>query len=457
MLNVSVTPHRPYLRASAGGQKLFVMLKMLPAPEASQARPRVSLAAVIDTSGSMREPAPGTSPEIVATPPVTVDGKTYNATYRGTSKLDVAMEAARGLIQSPHLQPEDAVSLIQFDDRSEVVATGRIGRDQSRLIDAVERLREYSGGTHMAPGLRNAEAVLRAETDATRTVLLLTDGLAVDEDDCRRAAAALAELRARVIALGVGEEYNEDLLTEISNITQGRPFDFRDMTVLPQIFEEELGSAARQVVSDVRLAVKMVREVRLVSATRIYPSLADVDPAQTPMQLGSLEAGDYTVFILEFDVPERPDVRTRLAQLGVTYEVPAERYRGELPPFDLVVEFTTDESMAAAVNPEVMGYVQQRNVDSLIRQATEQAATDPQRAARTLQTARSMTQRLGNHGMTVALGQAEDELRGRGTIAVGTRKTIKLGARTQTMKVGQADDVPRDVPSHEEIRRLTGA
>jgi Ca-activated chloride channel homolog len=457
MLNVTVKPHRPYLRAGAGGQKLFVMVKLLPAPEAGRSRPRVSLAVVIDTSGSMREPAPGTTPELVPIEPTTVDGKTYNATYRGSSKLDVAMEAARRLIESPELQPDDAIALIQFDDRSQVVASGHMGRDRAALTDAIGRLREFSGGTQMAPGLRNAESELRRDEDAARTVLLLTDGLAVDEEDCRDAARALADLRARIVALGVGEEYNEDLLTELCSVTQGKPYDFRDMTGLPQIFEEELGAATRQVVSDVQLTVKTVRDVRLVSATRVYPTLADVAPGQSPLPLGSLEAGDHTIFVLELDIPERPSVRTRLAQLGMTYWVPAERFRGEIPPIDLTVEFTTDEALAAAVDAEVMGYVQQRNVDNLVRQATEQARTNPEQAAKTLQLARSMTQRLGNHGMTRALGQAADELRGNRTISVGTRKTIKLGARTQTMKVGPADESPENVPSQEEIRRLTGA
>ena len=109
------------------------------------------------------------------------------------------------------------------------------------------------------------------------------------------------------------------------------------------------------------------------------------------------------------------------------------------------------------VDPEVMGYVQQRNIDNLVRQATEQAGTNPEQAARTFQLARSMTQRLGNRGMTVALGKAEEELRSSGTISIGTRKTIKLGSRTQTMKVGPGEDAPQDLPSQEEIRRLTGA
>jgi len=53
----------------------------------------------------------------------------------------------------------------------------------------------------------------------------------------------------------------------------------------------------------------------------------------------------------------------------------------------------------------------------------------------------------------------EDELRSNRTISVGTRKTIKLGARTRTMKVSGPDDnaIPTNVPSQEEIRRLTGA
>lgn len=457
MLNVVVKSHRPYLRADAGAQKLFVLLKLLPKPETAQARPRLGLAIVIDTSGSMREPAPGTDPDLIPTVPVTIDGKTYNATFRGDSKLQVAMEAARRLAESDDLRADDALALIQFDDTSQVVESGPVGEERARFLDAIARLREFSGGTQMAPGLRNAEAELRGQGDAVKTVLLLTDGLAIDEEECRQAASALADLPARIVALGVGEEYNEDLLAELCSVTRGRPYDFRDMTALPTIFEEELGSATRQVISDVQVTLRTVRDVRLVSAARVYPGLADLDPAQTPLQLGSLEAGDYTAFILELDVPARPAVRARLAQIGVTYWVPAEQYRGEIPPIDLTVEFTTDEALAAAVDPEVMGYVQQRNVDSLVRQAVEQAQTNPEQAARTLQVARSMTQRLGNHGMTVALGKAEDELRSNRTISIGTRKTIKLGARTRTMKVGPGDDTPANVPSQDEIRRLTGA
>lgn len=449
--------HRAYLRANAGTQKLFVMLKLLPAPEAAATRPRVNVAVVIDTSGSMREPAPGA----VITPrdiePVVMDGKTYNATFDGSTKLDVAMEAVRRLIESASFGSDDEILLVHFDDDASLVARGHPIRDRDALMEGVQQLKTFSGGTHMGKGLRVAQEVLRAEDDAVRKVLLLTDGLAVDEDECRAAAGALAEMQAPVVALGVGEEYNEDLLGDISSVSRGRPYDLRDMTDLPAIFEAELGATGNQVVSDVRLTLRSVRDVKLVSAMRSYPSLSGIDIAHEPLTLGNVEAGDHTIFILEIDVPERPPIRTRIAQVGITYLVPAQGYRGEIPIQDLIVEFTDDAALAAQVDGEVMGYVQQRNVDNLVRQATEQSKTNPEQAARTLQVARSMTQRLGNRSMTQALGQAEQELKSSGTIAIGTRKTIKLGARTKTVKAEGPDAMPDQLPTEEEIKRLTGA
>ena len=457
MLNLTTKLHRAFLRANAGPQKLFVMLKVLPSPEAASARPRVNVAVVMDTSGSMREPAPGALVRTKPMAPVVMDGKTYNATFEGDTKLDVAMEAVRRLIDSPNLGPDDEVTIIQFDDNSEVVARGNPSRDRETLTRGIESLTKYSGGTQMGKGLRTAARELAAEDDAARKVLLLTDGLAVDEEECRSAAGALAEVRAPIVALGVGEEYNEDLLSEITSVSLGRPYDLRDITELPEIFETELGATASQVISDVRLTLRTVRDVKLVTAMRSYPSLSEIDISREYLALGDIEAGDHTIFILEIDIPERPPVRTRLGQLGLTYLVPAKGYRGEIPIQDLVVEFTDDEALAAQVDPEVMGYVQQRNIDNLVRQATEQAKTNPEQASKTLQVARSMTQRLGNRSMTQALGRAADELQSSGTIQLGTVKTIKLGARTKTVKAAGPDDVPDALPTEEEIKRLTGA
>jgi Ca-activated chloride channel family protein len=56
--------------------------------------------------------------------------------------------------------------------------------------------------------------------------------------------------------------------------------------------------------------------------------------------------------------------------------------------------------------------------------------------------------------MTRALDQAVGELKSSKTISLGTAKTIKIGAKTQVLKQGPGGG---DLPSDEEIRKITGA
>ncbi|MHA0036346.1 hypothetical protein ACXXDK_16335 (plasmid) [Deinococcus sp. PESE-38] len=117
----------------------------------------------------------------------------------------------------------------------------------------------------------------------------------------------------------------------------------------------------------------------------------------------------------------------------------------------MVVEFTGEEALAARIDPEVMGWVQQRNIEGLVAQATREANQNPEQAAKTLEQARAMTQRLGNGAMTQALDRAIGELGSSKTISLGTAKTLKIGAKTQTLSSDAA------LPSDEDIRRMTGA
>ena len=118
--------------------------------------------------------------------------------------------------------------------------------------------------------------------------------------------------------------------------------------------------------------------------------------------------------------------------------------------------FTTDEAAVAAVDAEVLGYVQQTNVDRMVQDAVRQATVDAGRARKTLQIAAGMTRRLGNAGMTQMLENALDELNKTGTISPGTRKTVALGGKTKTIKTGGTQAL-EGIPSEEEIRKVTGA
>jgi Ca-activated chloride channel family protein len=129
----------------------------------------------------------------------------------------------------------------------------------------------------------------------------------------------------------------------------------------------------------------------------------------------------------------------------------------EFPPKELFVTFTNDDSAIAQIDPEVLDYVQQKNVDNLVVQATRLLAQGKtQEARQTLQLALQTTQRLNNPGQTRLLQNALEELNRTGTISENTRRTLRAGGRTMTVKSGKTEPLEIGM-SEEEIRKATGA
>ncbi|PNY81386.1 vWA domain-containing protein [Deinococcus koreensis] len=462
MLDATVRPHREFLLAQTQGQKLFLTLHVRPTAQAGQARPNLSVVFVVDTSGSMREVV--TEPTSTTGQTTFVDGRQYEVVRGAKNKLELLTEALTGIINSDLLRPEDRLALVKFDDMADVLVPFTGADDRARLLAGVERLDWYSGGTNMGLGMQAGARLLQSETGSRRMVLL-TDGQAFDAPVVEEQAGVLSGLQIPVTTVGVGDEVNTELLTLITDRTQGQPIDVVPdtdnpqppavrATELPAALLGDLQQAANEVVTNVALSVRTVKDVVLDRVTRVQPTQTDVSKTDGPLPLGNVEAGIGATYVLEFTLPARPAARMRLAQLGLTYQVPGANYRGEIPPLDVLVEFTGDEAMAARVDPEVMQWVQQRNIEGLVAQATREAGSNPAQAAKTLELARSMTVRLGNGAMTQVLDRAIGELGSSKTISLGTAKTMRLGAKTQTIK---AADGGSTLPSDEEIRKMTGA
>jgi Ca-activated chloride channel homolog len=460
MLETSIQPHREYLNANMP-QKMFIALKVRPLEEAANTRPELSVAFVIDTSGSMREAV--TEPTGYTGQTVRVDGKEYELVSGAKSKMDLVIEALEKLLGSSQLKSSDRLALISFDDGARVVQPFTAATDRAKLVQAAKRLTEYSGGTHMGAGMEAGFKELLKE-EGSRRMWLLTDGLAFDEELIKSVTDDLTQHRIPVTVIGVGDEWNEDLIGIITDKTQGKPFhmvaDNQDpqppslrASELPQAILGELQQAGTEVVTNIGLTVKTVRDVVLERITRVYPTQTEVDLKTLPHPLGNAAKEEWTVFILEFTLPARPPSRIRLAQLGLTYEVPGKGYRGEMPPIDLLAEFTTDEALSGQIDPQVMQWVQQRNIELLVKQAAMEARNDPEKATKTLELARNMTIKLGNSAMTQALDRAVGELKTNKTLQIGTAKTLKIGAKTQVLKEGTSTELPSD----EEIRKITGS
>ncbi|UJB68988.1 VWA domain-containing protein [Acaryochloris sp. 'Moss Beach'] len=460
MLNVQLSSHREMLPAETADQKLFVMLKLRPTNEASAAKPSTTFVFLIDTSGSMYEVVAGDRKPTGKT--LTMDGQKYSEVVGGKTKIDIVIESLLTLIRSSKLDENDKVAIVQFADEATILAGLTPATQISKLESAIKRLRDFSGGTVMGEGMRQTLDIFSNQQGmASRRTLIFTDGQTFDEKDCKELARTFAAQNIPITALGVGD-YKEDLLIDLSDESGGRLFHVVgknpagtqvSIESLPKEIIEEFSRAQRDVITNLGLTVKTVKGVDLIRVLRAYPDQAEFSIGKAPHIIGNASANDETVFILEFNIASRQASRARIAQIGLTYDVPGQNRRGELQPQNLIVQFTSDQGGITQVDQEVMDYMQQCNIANIVGQATKIADKEPQKAQELLETAHRMTVRIGNKELMESLGNAQDELRKTQKISSGTRKTIKMGSKGKTVRMG--GDINNEL-SDDQIREASG-
>ncbi len=206
----------------------------LPRPEA---RPPVNLTLVIDRSGSMNG-----------------------------DKIQHAKAAAIEAVR--RLGPDDVFSLVTFDHEVEtLVPAARVG--DCRMIEARIRSIVARGNTAIYAGVSQGAAELRKHLEDrryTHRLLLLSDGLANNgprsPDDFARLGASLGREHISVSTVGVGLDYNEDLMTRLARRSDGNTYFVSSSRDLSAIFNAELGDVLNVVARRVVVTVEFPAGVR---------------------------------------------------------------------------------------------------------------------------------------------------------------------------------------------------
>lgn len=186
------------------------------------ARTPVSLTLVIDRSGSMA----------------------------GGTKMPDAIRAAKEAIAS--LRVGDKVCVVSFDDGAELHGCASINAkgsphddEQAPLYSAIERLHPR-GGTDMIAGIDvggRAAATIQGDARVNR-MLLLSDGHPNVESGLKDQADALAKKGIQTTTLGLGSDYNADLMASIADAGLGHYYFVAEPAQLAKIFGDELESLA---------------------------------------------------------------------------------------------------------------------------------------------------------------------------------------------------------------------
>lgn len=327
-LEIHAAWEKPVIAASGGETTLLVRLKAsATATNSGQRRAPVDVAFVLDRSGSM-----------------------------AGDKLALVKEAVS--VAVGHLRDEDRTALVTYDHAVETLqrleaATPRVKTSLRLSLQGID----VGGSTNLSGGwLTGCDELAKAmDHDGhtgplrIRRTLLLTDGLAnvgMTSPDVLTKHAS--ELRRRGIAtttLGVGLDFDEDLLSSMAEAGGGNFQFIERANQLRAFFERELGELLTVVAAGLSLTLTLPHGVRarLVNA---FP--AERHGKRIDVALGDLPASDEVNLI--FAITTEPGTRdtTHLIALEASWSDPANDRRAS---FDLSLPLRLTDRATADATP----------------------------------------------------------------------------------------------------------
>jgi Ca-activated chloride channel homolog len=174
------------------------------------------------------------------------------------AKLEKTKQAAMQLVD--RLAPDDIFSLVIFSDSARVLVPAQHVEDKDALKEKIESI-EADGSTALYAGVKMGADQLGEFFSSKRInrVILLSDGLAnvgpSSPRQLRRLGSDLAERGISVTTIGVGDDYNEDLMAGLAEASDANYYYVQDVEQLPSIFAKELGDLLTVAARDVRIEI----------------------------------------------------------------------------------------------------------------------------------------------------------------------------------------------------------
>jgi len=246
----------------------------------------------------------------------------------GGEKLEKAKEAAITALR--RLGPEDIFSMVVYDDRVDTIIPAQSARNTEWIEGRIREIRA-GNSTALFGGVSQGAAELRKHLAerAVNRVILLSDGLANvgprSPEDLARLGAALAKEGIAVTTVGVGMDYNEDLMTRLSQAGDGNTYFVESSDDLPRIFAAELRDALSVAARGVAIELSCangIRPLRLVGREgRIRGNVVE-------LTLNQLYGGQEKYALVEVELPAgKPGEVIEVASVDLAYENPLTRSR----------------------------------------------------------------------------------------------------------------------------------
>lgn len=305
-------------------QVLYLSIEIQPAATAPGRRLPLNLCLVIDRSTSMQG-----------------------------ARLEHVKEAAHQIIDGLH--DDDALAVVTFSDRAEVILPGQVGINHIFAKAKVSAV-PASGGTEILQGMRAglAELEKHRSDQILSHLVLLTDGQTYgDEDECILEARRAGTRRVGITAMGIGEDWNDGLLDQIAAQSGGISAYIASPDQVRALLLERIKGLGSVIAHGLVLKHHCAEGVRVETMFRTSPYVEHLAPSDGVVDVGALQADVPLTVVSEVSVRQKPPGKHRLLQLELTGGFPALDQEGYQLRHDVDCTFTPTESPPETVPPAI--------------------------------------------------------------------------------------------------------
>jgi Ca-activated chloride channel family protein len=366
-------------------------------------------------------------------------------------KIDRVRDALWAAVEQ--FRSDDRYALIAFAGRATTLVPNSGGNEKRRMLDIINGLDVLRLGddTYIGQGMAlgldelrsssGADGVSGQDTSSSRAdrMLVLTDGFTLDEQECRQQAVRARQARIPISTLGLGGDFNEELMIPIADQTGGEAYLLEDPEEIPAIFAQELQRAQAVRYRNLELKLRPSPGAEVRAAYRVRPSIAPLEAINEggsySYPLGDLVAGEEPALLLELLAPPRPVGIYRLAQALLACDDPASNLASLKLRDDVVVEYTSDPAQATQQVASVMHVVEALSAYKLQRRArADLEAGDVTGATRKLRAAATRLLDMGQEELAAEAERQASELERRGQADPHLTKRLRYETRKLTQK-----------------------
>jgi Ca-activated chloride channel family protein len=238
-----------------------------------------------------------------------------------------------------------------------------------------------------------------------------------------------------ITALGIGKDWNEDLLIEMANRSRGVADYIAQPGEIVQYFQHTVQRAQQTTIQNSVLTLRLVQGVTPRAVWQVTPLIDNlgyqpIADRAVSVNLGELESGQVRALLIELLIDPRPMGTYRIGQAEISYDAPALQIQGEKTKIDIMLTFTADPTQLQQVNPNVMNIVEKVSAFKLQTRALQDlAAGDVSGATQKLKSAVTRLLNQGEVELAATMQQEIANLEQHGQMSSEGQKTIKFQGR----------------------------